>query len=83
MWSVAEVTDASGLNPGSVRHILQRLFADGLAARIRIDDSGIGNTRIWYELTEAGERRAKTILKYLPDPIGALHAWLVEHPDDQ
>lgn len=82
-WSAADVADRCELAVGTVYTILQRLFNLGLVARIETgyDGEAIGQTRVWYELSESGKRLHADIRKHVVDPVGMLKTLIIVEDD--
>lgn len=82
-WSAQDVADQCDLAYGTAYAILQRLFRTGLVARIETGDEGegIGHTRVWYETSPAGKRLHRSLKQHVPDPVGALKAFIIEEDE--
>jgi DNA-binding IclR family transcriptional regulator len=78
-WTIGEVADECGLAYASVYTILNRLFDDGLVARVELDGVPVGHPRLHFELSKLGKRNVQRIHKFMPDPVAALHGgWKVQ-----
>lgn len=75
-WEVKMVAEACGQGYGSVYPVLQRLHGEGLLGRLYIA-APVGHPRLHFDMTPRGKRITEQLLKFMPDPIGALNAWRI------
>lgn len=80
-WTVGEVADESALSYGSAYGILQRLWTQRCVGRQYIE-GGFGLARLYYDLTDRGWAAMRQVVKFMPDPVNALHGLVVEDDDE-
>lgn len=79
VWSIGEVVEATSLVYGSAYSILQRLWSQGEVGR-QFVDGGFGHAKLYYDLSDRGWRAREQVMRFMPDPVGALRG-LVVHED--
>lgn len=81
VWSIGEVVEATGLVYGSAYSILQRLWSQGEVGR-QFVDGGFGHAKLYYDLSERGWRAREQVMRFMPDPMGALRGLVVREGED-
>jgi DNA-binding PadR family transcriptional regulator len=83
VWSVDEVAEEAGLvSYASAYSILQRLWGQGLVARLYID-GGIGHVKLHFDLSDRGWAAREQVLRFMPNPVAALQGLTVPDDDEQ
>lgn len=82
VMSIQHTADEAEMAHGTAYRILERFLHEGLVSRQ--ERTGNNNrSKFYYRLTPRGRAVAQRILQYMPNPIEALTAWLVqEGPKD-
>lgn len=76
-WSIGEIAEDAEMSYGTVYQILERYLGQGLVNR-QERSTPTGRLKFYYSLTPRGRRVAERILSYMPNPVEALTAWLIQ-----
>jgi DNA-binding PadR family transcriptional regulator len=77
MWTVRMVADDTDFSYGTCYALLKRLTERHMVQRSYLDE-GVGSPKLYFEINAYGTKKAKAMLKVMPNPRAFLDACIVE-----